>query len=91
VNPITISGVRNYKYSVLPDANTILKIERVLSDGTTEAVFDTTGFDFIYSALYSTLGTSTPNDKLYGFGERRRKFRYDANGKYSIYPKDQFA
>jgi hypothetical protein len=75
---------------VLGDANTILKVSRKLDDGKTEDIFDSTGLDFVFSALYSTIGTNLNSNFLYGFGERRKKFRYDTDGKYTTYPKDQY-
>ena len=39
------SGNRLYKYDVMSsDSNTLYRIQRILDDGTTESIFDTSGF-----------------------------------------------
>ena len=58
---------------------------------TEETIFDTTGFDLIYSEFFLTFGTKLPSKYLYGLGERRqRNFMY-TTGLYTIWCKDQFA
>ena len=62
----------------------------VTRKSTGEVIFDTSYVDFVYSDLYIQVGTKLPSMYLYGLGERRRKFLYQA-GVYTIYNKDQFA
>jgi len=73
---------------ILPSANTIFTLERILPDSSTEPIFDTTGMEFVFGRLYSKISTHLNNNFVWGFGERRKKFRYDADGSYTTYPKD---
>lgn len=61
----------------------------VVRTATQETVFNTSGFDLIYSDLAVQIGTQLPTQYLYGLGERRSNFLY-RNGTYTIYNKDQF-
>jgi hypothetical protein len=70
------TGTRNYRYEVLKSAGTLFKLERELPDGSFETIFDTTGSPFAFSLYYNYIQTSLNNDYLYGFGERRKAFRY---------------
>jgi hypothetical protein len=84
----TPDAVKNYKVKILPTSNSIFTLDRVLPDGTTEPIFDTTGMEFIFGRTYSKISTSLNNNFVWGFGERRKKFRYDTDGNYTTYPKD---
>jgi len=44
--------------------------------------------EFYFSKYYSTISTSLNNNFVYGFGERRKKFRYDTDGTYTTLTKD---
>jgi hypothetical protein len=70
------------------EGGNLFKLERILDDGSTETIFDTKGFRFAFSKYYNYIGTSLSNDYLYGFGERRKSFRFTKSGKYTIFPKD---
>ena len=70
--------------------DSLFRLQRILANGKSETIFDTTGFSFIYSALYTSLSTSLNNDFLYGFGERRKNFRYNVSGNFTTFPKDKF-
>eukprot|EP00331_Platyophrya_macrostoma_P015552 CAMPEP_0176461894 /NCGR_PEP_ID=MMETSP0127-20121128/34928_1 /TAXON_ID=938130 /ORGANISM="Platyophrya macrostoma, Strain WH" /LENGTH=876 /DNA_ID=CAMNT_0017853677 /DNA_START=14 /DNA_END=2644 /DNA_ORIENTATION=- len=61
----------------------------VIRTSTNETVFNTSGFDLIYSDLAIQVGFQVPTKYLYGLGERRSNFLF-RNGTYTIYNKDQF-
>ena len=61
---------------------------KVIRVSTNETIFDTKGFNLIFSDKYIEFGTKLPSKYIYGLGERRRHFLYSP-GVYTINPKDQ--
>lgn len=73
------SGKRSYKYTLFKEGR-LFKLERVLDGNKTEVLFDTGDNKFFMSKLYHYIGTDLNSEYLYGFGERRKNFRYNESG-----------
>ena len=68
------------------EGGNLFTLNRILADGTSEVIFNTKGFNFAFSKYYNyignitssinLIGTSLSNSYIYGFGERRKSFRY---------------
>lgn len=56
---------------------------------TSEIIFDTAGFQLIYTNMFMQITTQMFDEKIYGLGERRQNFLYKT-GQYSIWNKDQY-
>lgn len=53
----------------------------------TDPIFDTRTQNFIYSDKFMEISTSVNNNYVFGFGERRQRFRFKS-GSYSFWAKD---
>jgi alpha-glucosidase (family GH31 glycosyl hydrolase) len=61
----------------------------VIRKDTGETIWNTAGFDFIYSDTFLEVSTRLPTPNIYGFGERIYSFNLGPTGTFTLWNKDK--